>query len=229
MADPREYHFNLPPSRRPHDVLIHETWYPGVGHYWPRCTSSRLFDPIMGIRAIVIHATGGHSSADAMLTMRTGNGSWHWLVPDENEAQHGQFVWACAPEARAAWHVRNSKFHPKVNGGKRRVNHWSLGIEIVNSQPTENPDPFSQWQIEATAAIVRYCWAKYPNLKHVLSHAALDPARSSDPGEQFPWDRFKQAVLEGTGDLAENPLVSAATPMRQLGRQPRPRKYPLTA
>jgi N-acetyl-anhydromuramyl-L-alanine amidase AmpD len=54
--------------------------------------------------------------------MRDGAASFHWLVPDEDEQQHGQLVWACAPEARAAWHVRNSCRHPDVNGNARRVN-----------------------------------------------------------------------------------------------------------
>jgi N-acetylmuramoyl-L-alanine amidase len=124
--------------------------------------------------------------------------SWHWLVPDENEPEHGQLVWACAPEARAAWHVRNDCSHPKVNGGATKVNHWSLGIEVVNAQ-TPN-DTFSDWQVEATAQIVRYCWAKYPNLKQVVSHAKLDPDRRSDPGKHFPWERFKKLVLNGKDD-----------------------------
>jgi N-acetylmuramoyl-L-alanine amidase len=61
-------------------------------------------------------------------------------------------------------------------------------------------DGFSPWQIEATARVVRYCWAKYPNLRHVVSHARLDPERRTDPGEGFPWKRFADAVFENAGD-----------------------------
>lgn len=102
---------------------------------------------------------------------------------------------ACAPVTLAAWHVRNDKSHSAVNGGRRRVNHWSLGIEVVNAQDAAGTDRFSDWQVEVTARIVRYCWAKYPNLRHVVAHARLDPARRTDPGERFPWDRFKNLVL----------------------------------
>ncbi|MDQ3021344.1 MAG: N-acetylmuramoyl-L-alanine amidase [Bacteroidota bacterium] len=105
-------------------------------------------------------------------------------------------IWACIPESRAAFHVRPQVSNPSINGGKTRVNHWSLGIEIVNRQTQDNLDHFSEWQVEVTSQIVRYCWAKYPNLTDVVSHAKLDPARRSDPGSNFPWDVFKDLVLK---------------------------------
>ena len=63
-------------------------------------------------------------------------------------------------------------------------------------------DAFSDWQVAATAQIVRYCYAKYPNLKHVISHARLDPQRRNDPGPNFPWDTFKQLVLGAQAPLS---------------------------
>lgn len=218
MPDPADYHFTLPKSRRPGEITLVEPWYPGVQAAWPRCTTPRSVDPILGVVAVVIHATAGASSAGAVSVIkRTENpASFHWLVPDEDEPQHGHLVWACVPEALAAWHVRNAASHPDVNGGARRANHWSLGIEVVN---TQRNDPFSDWQLEATARIVRYCWAKYPNLVHVVSHAKLDPARRSDPGTMFDWARFQNLVLD-TPPEPPMPLVAAATPLSRL----RPRK-----
>lgn len=195
MADPTTYQFDLPSSDRPLDVSIPETWYPGVRDYWSGCTTQRDVHPIDGIKAVVIHATAGSSSEGAISVMRDGNASFHWLVPDENEPEHGQKIWACAPETLAAWHVQNKASHPDVNGGRIRVNHWSLGIELVNTQKPSPIDPFSDWQVAITAKIIRYCWAKYPNLRHIVSHAKLDPDRREDPGSQFPWDKFKNLVL----------------------------------
>lgn len=212
MADPKSFQFNLPKSRRPGEVSLVEPWYPGIQRYWPDCTTKRSVDPILGIVAIVIHATAGASSEGAVSVMKAGNASFHWLVPDENEPQHGQFVWACVPEALAAWHVRNAAFHADINQGALRVNHWSLGIEVVN---TQSGDPFSDWQVEATARIVRHCWSKYPNLVHVVSHAKLDPKRRSDPGTNFDWDRFKDLVLDDSTD-AVPALVAAATPANRI-------------
>jgi len=195
--EPKQYHFKLPRDRKPANIRIPEVWYPGVKDMWEKSTSKRIFNPIFGIKAIVIHATAGHSSDGAMSVMRDGKASWHWLIPDENEAEHENLVWACAPETLTAWHVRNSISHPEINEGKNKTNHWSLGIEIVNRQIN---DPFSDWQVKITADIVKYCWAKYPNLEHIVSHAKLDPTRRTDPGTLFPWDDFKNQVLNTNFD-----------------------------
>jgi N-acetyl-anhydromuramyl-L-alanine amidase AmpD len=217
MADPRSFHFLLPPPKRPGHVTLVEPWYPGVKDFWPGCTAQRSVHPLTGIVAIVIHATAGSSSAGAVSVMKkpADAASFHWLVPDEDEPQHGQLVWACVPEALAAFHVRSTASHPSVNGGARRVNHWSLGIEIVNAQDKAGSDTFSETQIEATARIVRRCWAKYPNLVHVVSHAMLDPQRRSDPGERFDWEHFKDMVLN-TPDDPLPPQVAMARPLAEL-------------
>lgn len=213
MPDSRTYQFDLPTTGRPDLHKLDEEWFPGVQDLWAGSTSNRSVDVITGIRAIVIHATAGSSSTGAMSVMKAGKASWHWLVPDENEDQHGHFVWACAPEKRTAFHVRGSVSHADVNGSKKSTNTWSLGVEIVNSQAA---DLFSDWQVEATARIVRYCWAKYPNLEHVVSHAKLDPTRRSDPGVDFPWDRFRDLVFNAASPAAVNPLLASVTPVGSL-------------
>jgi len=213
MSDPRKYQFNLPKKGRPSRIGLEEEWYPEIHKYYGKCTSKRIYHPINGIRAVVIHATAGGSSVGAASVIKAGRASFHWLVPDEDEPQHGHFIWATAPEKLAAWHVRNSTSHPDVFDGHNKVNHFSLGIEVVNTQ--KSSDEFSDWQIQTTARIVRYCWAKYPNLKHVVSHAKLDPRRRKDPGTNFPWQDFKKLVLVGDEDPVPK-LVSIATPASQI-------------
>ncbi len=208
MSDPRQYQFDLPSDSRPPHANLDEEWYPGIQQTWEKSTTRRIYDPIFGVRAIVIHATAGSSSEGAVSVMRAGKASFHWLVPDEDEAQHGQFVWACAPEARAAWHVRNAVSHPGVWAGRKKINHFSLGVEVVNRATAS--DAFSHWQMAMTARIVRYAWAKYPNLRHVVSHARLDPERRTDPGAHFPWEDFKNHVLTGADDPI-GALIAATT------------------
>ena len=215
MAVPASFQFNLGSVGRPVPFSLFEHLYPGVQDHWDGSTSKRLFDPIMGVTTIVVHATAGGDSEGAMSVMKARRASWHWLVPDREEEQHGQFVWACAPEARAARHVRNSCSHPDVGEGRTRVNHFSLGIEIVNRQAELDPDPYSAWQVAAAAEIIRYCWAKYPNLKHVVSHARLDPGRRSDPGPNFPWQRLRDLVVNAPPNEI-SPLAALATPMSLL-------------
>ncbi len=213
MTDPKQYQFDLVAEGRPALFSLEEAFFPGIQEFWPISTVKRLFHPIEGVRAVVIHATAGSSSEGAVSVMREGKASFHWLVPDEDEAQHGHFAWACAPETLAAFHVRNSKSHPEVNQGKNLVNHWSLGIEVVNSQ--KSSDAFSDWQVRMTARIVRFCWAKYPNLVHVVSHAKLDPERRTDPGSLFPWEEFRGLVLEGPAE-PQPELVAGAPTARSI-------------
>jgi N-acetylmuramoyl-L-alanine amidase len=220
MPDPRKYHFKLPLGERPSEIILQDPWYPGVESFWSNCTTKRTGHPIMDIVAVVVHATAGSSSEGAVSVMKLPPkkaASFHWLVPDEDEPQHAHLVWACVPESLAAWHVRNAASHADVNAGATRVNHWSLGIEVVNLQKTS--DAFSDWQLEATARIVRYCWAKYPNLVDVVSHAKLDPTRRSDPGVNFNWDRFKDLVLDSPAESVPQ-LVAQAKPLGQIPSDP---------
>ena len=213
MNDPHKYQFNLPATGRPNDnITLDERWFPGIRAYTQRATTSRIYDPLYGIRAIVIHATAGSSSAGAAGVIMTSNprASFHWLVPDEDEEAHGKFCWATAPESRAAWHVRNAVSHLDVWNGRNKVNHFSLGIEVVNAQ--KNNDTFSDWQYQMTAKIVRYCWAKYPNLVHVVSHAKLDPARRDDPGSIFDWESFKWYCLNKQDEYDEVPTILPESP-----------------
>jgi N-acetyl-anhydromuramyl-L-alanine amidase AmpD len=214
MADPKSYYFDLSGSKRPRYAKLNEEGFPDIKTAALRTSKSRGRDPIKGVKTVVIHATAGSSSAGAASVILNDVASFHWLVPDENEPQHGHFVWATCYESRAAFHVRKSVSHPKINDGQKDINRISLGIEIVNAQVSS--EAFSDWQVEATAGIVRYAWAKYPNLENVVSHAMLDPSRRTDPGKNFPWERFKRLVLEAKDEpvptlvaMARNMLAGA--------------------
>lgn len=189
-ADPKNYQFDLP--FKPEVAPLAETIHPRAWAVAGGVASLRGAPPEEAVRLIVIHATAGSSTDGAVSVMEAGRASFHWVVPGKDEPAHGAHVWATCPERLAAWHVRRPCAHPQICDGATNLNRASLGIEIVNRQDGE--DAFSDWQIEAAAAIVRYAWAKYPKLAHVTSHARLDPERRTDPGANFPWTEFMERV-----------------------------------
>jgi N-acetylmuramoyl-L-alanine amidase len=206
MGDPTTYLFDLSDAERPAPVPLEEQVYSKIQWFNAHRASKRLYNPVTGIEGIVIHATAGGSTSGALSWWERPDGakaSAHWIVPDEDEAAHGKSVLAVVYEALAAWHVRNTKTHPLL-GNRTRINHWTLGIEVVNRQTGH--DPFSDWQIEATAAITRYCWAKYPNFRYVFSHALVDPGRRNDPGPDFDWARFETLVR---GDSSNSAAITS--------------------
>lgn len=202
-TNPREYHFELPENSQPAMHSIDERIHPSFGELTRRRSRSRKRDVFEVIDTIVIHATAGWASQHAVDTWLKGPASAHWVIPDEDETQHGHFFRATVAEAKAAYHVGKVRYEPILGPGPN-VNNRSLGIELVNIQ--RSSDEFSQWQVEQAAKIVRYAWAKYPNLKHVISHAKLDPDRRRDPGVNFPWLDFKDLVLGNDLVVEPDPL-----------------------
>lgn len=209
MPKPVDYYFYLPPEARPSYSPLQEELHPDFPWLTQNRARSRGDDVFEAIDTIVIHATAGYASAHAIENWHQRVASAHWVIPDEKEPQHGHFVWSTVAEAKAAYHVRDTiVVEETALGDGPNVNNRSLGIEIVNTQNVENyQDPFSTWQVTMAARIVLYAWAKYPNLKHVISHAKLDPTRRDDPGIQFPWDEFKNMVLTYSALPPRNPLV----------------------
>ena len=213
MADPKTFYFELDPTNRPQPIRLRERRVPDYTWYDANRARARGRHPITGVTAVVIHATAGWATQHALDAWRSATASAHWIVPDEDEPQHGEFVWSVVSESLAAYHVKDRLSSPDL-GSFTRINDRSLGIEIVNTQNVQNyTDVYSDWQLEATALIVRYCWAKYPNLRHVLSHARIDPNDRADPGRNFPWSRFKSLVLSASNDPAPDRLVSEIMPV----------------
>lgn len=209
MADPETFYFALPSENRPVFVPLAEEVHADFSWLTRNRARSRGRDVFDVIDTVVVHATAGFATEHAVSNWHARQASAHWIIPDENEPQHNNFVWATVAEAKAAFHVRDTiTVSSTVLGRGPNVNNRSLGIEVVNTQDVEDyRDPFSSWQVTMTARIVLYAWAKYPNLKHVISHAKLDPSRRGDPGRQFPWEDFKTLVLSHSPLPERNPLV----------------------
>jgi N-acetyl-anhydromuramyl-L-alanine amidase AmpD len=82
-----------------------------------------------------------------------------------------------------AWHVRNN-------------NSDTIGIEHAGYA---GRNQWTQAQIHASAKLVGLICSDYeiePSESTVVSHAALDPSRRSDPGAYFPWSQYMQLVKQ---------------------------------
>lgn len=85
-----------------------------------------------------------------------------------------------------AWHAGVS-----VDAQDRRnVNHFSVGIEIVNKG--DGSEPWTEEQLNAVEHIVSVLCRRHP-ITQIVSHEfiAQPPGRKNDPID-FPWERMKR-------------------------------------
>lgn len=57
---------------------------------------------------IVVHAAAGYATQHAVNNWPESVASAQWIIPGEDEPQHGHFVWATVAESKAAYHIRDS-------------------------------------------------------------------------------------------------------------------------
>ena len=84
-----------------------------------------------------------------------------------------------------AWHAGVSK----DASGRPNLNHYSIGIELVNLN--DGKDPYPDAQIQALCGIIAEMRRRFP-IKQLVSHEfiAQPPGRKNDP-KGFPWERLK--------------------------------------
>ncbi len=141
--------------------------------------------------------------ATRWLTSTASEVSCHYVVDEDGR------ILQLVPEHRRAWHAGAGSWK-----GDSDINSASIGIEIVNpghpwdlsaapdleaGQPVDvhpgYPD-FSPAQIAAVIALGNDIVTRNAMPRHsILAHSDIAPARKSDPGERFPWDRLAAAVL----------------------------------
>ena len=72
-----------------------------------------------------------------------------------------------------------------MKDGRRSVNDFSIGIELVNLN--DGSDPFPQRQIEAMRNLLKEIIGRHP-IQHIVTHyeCADPPGRKSDPAGFHP-------------------------------------------
>jgi len=125
------------------------------------------------VSCIVLHATVEPTTegTERIFLDRARKVSAHFVV-----GKDGKIV-QMVPLEKRAWHAGTSVFD-----GVKRVNDYSVGIEIVNFN--DGQDPYTEPQYRAVADIIRFVRTRYdvPDAR-IVSHAqiALPPGRKSDP------------------------------------------------
>lgn len=154
---------------------------------------------------IVLHYTGMDSCAAARdrLCDPEAEVSAHWLISETGQTE--QLV----DEAMRAWHAGAGEW-----AGITDINSHSIGIELANTGSHPFPEPQMQ-ALETLLHGIMERWSIPP--ANVIGHSDMAPARKSDPGSRFDWQRL------ALGGLALWPAAADTTPdpgqFRTLARQ----------
>ncbi len=127
---------------------------------------------------IVLHYTAMDSCASAhdRLCDPAHEVSAHWLISEQG------IVFPLVDEAARAWHAGAGSW-----AGLTDINSHSIGIELANRAD----HPFPQPQMAALEQLLREIMVRWSIPAHrVIAHSDMAPARKSDPGPRFDWQRL---------------------------------------
>ena len=111
--------------------------------------------------------------------------SAHYCITEEGE------VIRLVPEDKRAWHAGASYWR-----GHKDVNSASIGIELDHPGHGLGYREFDERQIDALIPLLHRIIQQYDIPRaNVVAHSDVAPARKTDPGELFPWDRLAEYNL----------------------------------
>ena len=136
---------------------------------------------------LVLHYTGMESAARALERMGDAGSkvSAHYMI-DEDGA-----VTRLVDEGKRAWHAGIANWR-----GSSDVNGRSVGIELVNPGHEFGYRPYPEAQMAGLENLARDILARHPiEARNVVGHSDVAPARKTDPGELFDWQRLAAAGI----------------------------------
>ncbi|MGV3556127.1 MAG: N-acetylmuramoyl-L-alanine amidase [Croceibacterium sp.] len=139
------------------------------------------------ISMVVLHYTEMQSAEAALERMcdPAAEVSAHYLIKEDGE------VLRLVPEEKRAWHAGVSYWR-----GHTDVNGKSIGIELDHPGHALGYREFSEAQFEALVPLLARVVRRYDIPRaNVVGHSDVAPARKTDPGELFPWDRLAEYKL----------------------------------
>lgn len=155
---------------------------------------------------LVLHYTG-MVDADAALQRMTDASaevSAHYMIKEDGT------ICQLVDEARRAWHAGVASWR-----GHEDINSRSVGIELVNPGHEFGYLAFPEPQMTALISLATEIVARHPiTARNVVGHSDVAPARKTDPGELFDWQRLATAGLglwpqKTDGDVEKIPSMLA--------------------
>jgi N-acetylmuramoyl-L-alanine amidase len=147
---------------------------------------------------VVIHYTGMRFSDEALarLTDPVAEVSAHYMITED-----GHILGLVDPVKRA-WHAGVSHWQ-----GRDNLNHYSIGIELVNLGHQFGYTDFPDAQIQSLLDLLAELSNQFQIKRHMyVGHSDIAPDRKDDPGEKFPWQTLAQHGFglwpkqDGTGE-----------------------------
>ncbi|MCB2084799.1 MAG: N-acetylmuramoyl-L-alanine amidase, partial [Sphingomonadaceae bacterium] len=134
------------------------------------------------IDTLVLHYTGMPTALEALerLCEPQSKVSAHYLIDEDG------VVFLLVPEEKRAWHAGVSYWR-----GRENINHYSIGIELVNPGHAFGYRPFPEPQMRALLVLCEALHNRHPiDPRNVVGHSDIAPGRKQDPGELFEWKRL---------------------------------------
>lgn len=111
--------------------------------------------------------------------------SAHYLISEVG------LVTRLVSEDKRAWHAGASYWR-----GHKDVNSASIGIELDHPGHALGYREFADAQIDALIPLLHRIMRKYDIPRaNIVGHSDVAPARKTDPGELFPWERLAEYGL----------------------------------
>ena len=136
------------------------------------------------IKFVIIHYTGMQSEIESIKRLKDPQYkvSCHYLI-----SRKGKII-QMVREKNIAWHAGKSKWKKFKN-----LNHYSIGIELVNKGHQFGYQNFSHRQISSLIKLCKKLKKNYLIKKeNFLGHSDIAPLRKDDPGEKFPWEKLSK-------------------------------------
>jgi N-acetylmuramoyl-L-alanine amidase len=168
------------------------------------------------IDTLVLHYTGMISAEAALerMTDPAAKVSAHWCIGENGE------LWRLVAEQRRAWHAGLSHWR-----GRRSVNDFSVGIELVNPGHEFGYRPFPRAQMDTLVALAQEIVGRHSiEPRNVVAHADIAPLRRQDPGELFDWERLAIAGV-GLWPAGIAKQIDTSSAVRRGDRGDRVRRY----